>query len=428
LTHRNPEANVMGEKSEPLKKGEEAARLSTIILVALAVLKGITSLASGSIALLAGTIDSFSDVFSSIAVWAGLKIAKKKPSERFPYGYYKAETFAALTVSLIIMASSILIMVESVQKPFEVYVISFSYIALAVAAISAVVCYLLAKYKTRLGHQIGSQALTSEGLHSMVDVYTSLLVFAGVFLSVFGYQVGEALVGFIIGAYVLARGFLFGKDAALILMDVSPDPKRIKDMEEIALSVPGVTGTHEVRLRKSGPVFFGEMHVELQDGLSLKRAHVISEEVEDRIKERFKDIELVTVHAGLGHSKKTRVAIPIVENKGLDSLTSIHFGSALCFAFVDVEEDHIVNFYVKDNEGANLERRKGIQAANMLMGEKVDAAIVDHLGEGPFNILGNNLVTIYYLSKPTTVGEAVHLLNQDLLEKMKSPTEKTEWE
>ena len=294
----------MNEKRIPLKKGEEAARLSTIILLTLGILKGIVSIASGSVALLAGTIDSFSDVFSSIAVWAGLNIAKKKPTERFPYGYYKAETFALLTVSLILMASSILIMLDSFQKFFEVYVISFSDLALAVSALSAVIYYLLAKYKTRIGRQIGSQALISEGLHSMVDVYTSVLVFVGVFLAVFGYPVGEALIGFMIGVYVLIRGLLFGKDAALVLMDVSPSPQRVKEMREIAESVPGVKGTHDIRLRKSGPVFFGEMHVELQEGLSLERAHVISEEVEARIKEHFKDLELVTVHVGLAHRKK----------------------------------------------------------------------------------------------------------------------------
>ena len=169
------------------------------------------SLTSGSVALLAGTIDSFSDVFSSIAVWAGLKIAKKKPTERFPYGYFKAETFALLTVSLILMASSILIIWQSFQKLFEVYVISFSNLALGTAALSAVVYYLLAKYKSRVGHQIGSQALISEGLHSMVDVYTSLLVFVGVFLGVLGFHFGEALIGFVIGVYVLIRGLSFRK-------------------------------------------------------------------------------------------------------------------------------------------------------------------------------------------------------------------------
>jgi cation diffusion facilitator family transporter len=416
----------MDEKRISLKKGEKAARLSTIILLTLSALKGLVSLASGSIALLAGTIDSFSDVFSSIAVWAGLRIAKKKPTERFPYGYYKAETFALLVVSLIIVASSILIMLESFKKFFEVYVISFSDIALVAAALSAIIYYLLAKYKARVGHQIGSQALISEGLHSMVDVYTSMLVFVGVFLAVLGYPVGEALISFLIGVYVLARGLLYGKDAALVLMDVSPSPQRVKEMRKIAESVSGVKGTHYVRLRKSGPVFFGEIHVELQEGLSLERAHMISEEVETRIKERFKDLESVTIHAGLAHRKKMRIAVPILEDKGLDSLTTLHFGNAPYFAFLDVEEGQIVGFYVKENQGAKMSHKKGIQAAHLLVEEKVDVVLAVSLGEGPFHVLGDNLIQIYYLPKSVKIQEAVRLLTQNLLVKMVSPTEKHE--
>jgi cation diffusion facilitator family transporter len=381
---------------------------------------------SGSVALLAGTIDSFADVFSSIAVWMGLRIAKKKPTERFPYGYYKAETFALLTVSTILVASSILIMLESFQKFFEIYVISFSDIALVVAALSAIIYFLLAKYKGRVGRQIGSQALISEGLHSMIDVYTSVLVFVGVFLGVLGFQVGEALIGFVMGAYVLARGLWFGKDAVLVLMDVSPSPQRVKEMKEIAESVTGVKGTHEVRLRKAGPVFFGEIHLELQEGLSLEKAHVMSEEVENRIKQRFKDLELVTVHVGLAHRKKTRIAIPILEDRGLDSPVNLHFGSAPYFAFIEVEEGQIVSLNVRENEGVTLSHKKGIQAANLLVEEKVDVVLVGSLGEGPFHVLGNSLIQIYYLSKSVEIREAVRLLNQNLLEKMVLPTEKCE--
>jgi cation diffusion facilitator family transporter len=416
----------MDEKRVSFSKGEKAAKLSTIILLALGTLKGIVAVISGSVALLAGTIDSFSDVFSSIAVWAGLRIAKKKPTERFPYGYYKAETFSLLIVSLVIVASSILIMLESFQKFFEVNVISFSDLALFAAALSAVVYFLIARYKGRVGRQVGSQALTSEGLHSMVDVYTSMLVFIGVFLSVFGYQVIEALIGLVISAYVLIRGLLFGKDAALILMDVSPSPQRIKEMKEIAESIHGVKGTHDVRLRKSGPVFFGEMHIELQEGLSLKKAHLISEETEKRIKERFKDLELITVHAGLSHKKRMRIAIPIVEDKGLDSLAGLHFGSAPYFAFIDVEGKQILGFQVKVNEGAKLSHKKGIEASHLLVEEKVDIVLAGSLGEGPFHLLGDNLVQIFHLPKSVEVREAIRLLNQNLLRRMESATENHE--
>ena len=421
-----PAGSEMAENRISFRKGEKAAKLSTVILLALGTLKGIVAIVSGSVALLAGTIDSFSDVFSSIAVWAGLRIAKKKPTERFPYGYFKAETFALLTVALIIVASSVLIMLESYQKFFEVNVISFSDLALAAAALSAVIYFLLARYKGRVGRQVGSQALISEGLHSMVDVYTSVLVFVGVFLASFGYQFVEALIGLVISVYVLIRGLWFGKDAVLVLMDVSPSPQRVKEMKEIAEGVHGVKGTHDVRLRKAGPVFFGEMHVEMQEGLSLERAHVISEAVEKAIKERFKDLELVTIHVGLAHRKKTKIAIPILEDKGLNSLATLHFGGAPYFAFIEVEEGQIVSLHTKENEGAKLSHKKGIQAAHLLVEEKVDVVLAGSIGEGPFHVLGDNLIQIYYLPKSVEIREAVRLLNQNLLERMMSPTEKHE--
>jgi predicted Fe-Mo cluster-binding NifX family protein len=166
--------------------------------------------------------------------------------------------------------------------------------------------------------------------------------------------------------------------------------------------------------------------VELQEGLSLEKAHGISDEVENRIKKRFKDLELVTVHVGLAHRKKRRIAIPVVDNKGLNSLASFHFGSTPYFAFVNVEEGQIAGFYLKENEGAKLSHRKGIQAAHLLVEEKVDVVLAGSLGEGPFHILGDTLIQIYLLPKPVEIREAIRLLNQNLLDKMVKPIEKHE--
>jgi len=83
-----------GQHNPQFKKGERAAKLSALIISVLSLVKGIIAFFSGSVALLASAIDSFSDIFSSIAVSVGLKLIQKKPSDRFPYGYYKTETFA----------------------------------------------------------------------------------------------------------------------------------------------------------------------------------------------------------------------------------------------------------------------------------------------------------------------------------------------
>ncbi len=414
----------MAEKNT-FNKGEKAASRSALTLIVLGIIKASVAFVSGSTALIAGTIDTFSDVFSSVAVWVGLRIANKKSTERFPYGYFKAETFALLIVSMIIIASSILIMLESWQKLFETATISFSSIALITAAISAVIYYLLAKYKERIGRQIGSQALVSEGLHSMTDVYTSIVVFGGVFFAVFGYQFVEVFVGFAISIYVLVRGLLFGKDAALVLMDVSPNPQIVKEMKEIAESISGVKGTHAVRVRKSGPVFFGEIHIELQEKMSLEKAHVISDIVEVKVKNQIKNLESLTVHAGLAHKKRKRIAIPIDTDKGLDSSSSLHFGSASYFAILDVEGEQILDFQVMANQGAKLPHKKGIKASQQLVEQKVDMLLASSVGEAPFHILSDNLIQIYNLLKSTKIQEAVHYLSQGSLEKMLSPTEKS---
>jgi len=413
----------MSERDNLFKKGERAAFLSASVLLAFTILKGLVSLISGSVALLADSIHSFADIFSSIAVWAGLKLVRKQLTERFPYGYYKAETFALLIVAVIIAASGILILKEAVDKLFEPTAVLFPSVVLVVAAFSGLVSYVLGRYKENIGNLIGSQSLIGEGQHSMVDVYTSLLVFAGVFFASLGYPVAEVLAGLVIGVYTIRVGLWFGKDAVLVLMDASLSPQRAKEMKEIAEGVTGVIGVHNIRFRKSGPVSFGEMHIELQQGLALDRAHAISSEVEEKIKKRFRDVESITINVGLAHKEKVKVGIPVLEDKGLKSIASMHFAKAPLFALILMEKSQVRNIDFKVNEAAELSRKRGVAAAQFLVTERVDTVLAGSVGEGPFHVLRDNLIQIYVLPARLEIREALLSLNENKLEKMTEPTE-----
>ena len=82
-----------------LKKGERAAKYSTLTNLILSIIKGVFGLLSGSVALIADSINSFSDIFASFAVYIGLKLSQRKPNQKFPYGYYKAETLSSLIIA-----------------------------------------------------------------------------------------------------------------------------------------------------------------------------------------------------------------------------------------------------------------------------------------------------------------------------------------
>ena len=416
----------MDEKNQLFRKGEKAAIISAAVLLAFSLLKGTVSVISGSVALLADSIHSFADIFSSIAVWAGLKLVQKKPTERFPYGYYKAETLALLIVAVTIVVSGVLILKEAVDKLFEPSIVLFPSVVLAVAAFSGLASYFLGRYKKNVGSLIGSQSLVGEGQHSLVDVYTSLLVFIGVMFASLGYSVAEVLAGFAIGLYVMKVGLWFGKDAVLVLMDACLSPQKAKEIKEVAEGVRGVRGVHDLRLHKSGPVSFGEMHIEVREDLRLEKAHEISDEIEEKIRQRFKDIESITIHVEPGHKEKIKVGIPTLEDKGLESRTSAHFGNVPFFALIGLENKHVRNVYVKVNRAARMTRKRGIGAAQFLVDEKVDVVLAGGMGEGPFHLLRDNLVQIFVLPEQVELKEAIRLLNKDKLERMTVPFEKNE--
>ncbi|MBS7623260.1 cation diffusion facilitator family transporter [Candidatus Bathyarchaeota archaeon] len=325
------------EKARALTEGRRAAGASTIAAALLLVSKWIAGVLSGSIALLADALHSLSDVATGAAVWFGLRLSMKEPTESFPYGYYKAETLASLLVSLVIVLSGVQILLESVRRIIAPSPVSLTTLALLVAGSSSLLSYMLARYKSRVGKKINSQALMSEGKHSMVDVYLSLIVLAGILTSSLGILWIEPLAGLLIGAVVVRFGLGSGRDAALVLMDACLKPEHIQEITAAASSVQGVVGVHNVKIRRSGPYIFGDLHLELDEGTPFEKTHKISDEVEQRIKERIVEVDSITIHIEPRSRGELRVAIPVSEDYGLRSTPSHHFAEAPYFLMVDLD-------------------------------------------------------------------------------------------
>jgi cation diffusion facilitator family transporter len=120
-------------RADRLKKGETAAKFSTLVNLFLAIIKGVVGVLSGSIALIADSLHSFTDIFASLAVYIGLRLSRRKPDEKFPYGYYKFETLASLVISVIIIITGFEIIIESLNDILIPKTIEMPLIALSVA-------------------------------------------------------------------------------------------------------------------------------------------------------------------------------------------------------------------------------------------------------------------------------------------------------
>lgn len=400
-----------------LEKGKRASLVSALAIAFIAVLKGWVGLASGSIALLADAVHSFSDIFSSLAVWFGLFLSQKKPTEKFPYGYYKGETFASLIVSLVIIASGIGIMKESIERFFSPTPTSMHSIAILVAVFSAIVSYLLAGYKERVGKEINSQALISDGRHSLVDVGATLLVVVGVSASYLGYPLIEPLVGVVIALLILRLGIEGGKNAVLVLMDVRVKPELFSRIEGELKKAKGIIGVHELKIRRSGPFIFGEAHIEVEEGIPVEKANRIAEDAEGMIKKRFPQVDSLLLHVEPAKKKEFRVAVPVEDTNGLDSKPSSHLGRAAYFLIADVKENKIIGWKIHENPGARAEKKRGVLASNLLRDKKVDVVLLNEIGEAPYHILKDSYISIYSFPPCGKAREAIALWMEESLKR-----------
>jgi cation diffusion facilitator family transporter len=376
-----------------LKRGENVAKYSSLANIFLASLKGIVGVLSGSIALIADAVNSFSDIFASLAVYIGLRFSQRKPDQKFPYGYYKLETFSSLIVALIIIFSGIEIAIESFNSFLNPEPIGIPLISLSVAAISAMVNLMFSRYKEKVGREIKSQALISDGKHSLIDVLSSLIVFTGIFLAYLGYTSIQGVAGVFVAVLIIYMGLKLGKDAVLVLLDVGMDPEKIQTVHSLVKSIPGVEGIHDMKVRRSGPFVFAELHLETKKELPVEKAYELSEKVKVKVKEVITELDTLTVQIEPAKKDMVRFAIPLENNDGLLSTVSNHFGKASYFLIADVFKGNLKSFKIKVNPGRNLERKKGIKSAEFLANESVDVLIAgEDVGEGPSYVLMEELI------------------------------------
>lgn len=395
---------------ENLWLGANASKNSTVALIFLAALKATVGFYSGSSALIADAIHTSLDIFTSFAVWIGLKFSMKDAEEKFPYGYYKAENLVSLFVSIIVLFSGFELVRDAIVNITNPIEIELQGIALGTAIFSVVAMYTLSQYKIKIGRKIDSQALIADAMHSYTDVFSSAIVVVSIAGSILGYTWLDSIGVFLISLIIFKLGFGIAKDSALTLMDAWLDKDSIIRIRQNVDAIEGVKMVEDIRLRKSGLVVFGEIAVEIAGDTDLKRVEMLSEEIEKAVKKEVMNLEHLVINAKPAKSTLVKVAIPVMTNEGLHSGISRHFGKAPYYIIIDLEDKRIKSWVIKENPAADLDRKMGVKTADFLKSTGVNIVIVSDIGEGPFHILRDSFVKI--LQMPNTVENVEKIVEE----------------
>src|SRR5262249_39064847 len=89
------------------ERGMRAALTGLSVNAALVVVKLLAGILAHSYALIPAAIESPTDIFPPLVVWAGRRVTPRPADEEYPYGYGRAETLAAAVVSLMLLGAAL---------------------------------------------------------------------------------------------------------------------------------------------------------------------------------------------------------------------------------------------------------------------------------------------------------------------------------
>ncbi len=278
--------------------GARLALLGVMVNAFLGVVKIMAGLLGNTYALIADGVESLLDIFGSLVVFFGLRIASEPPDDEHPYGHGKAEVVASIIVALTVFVASIGLAVQSIREILTPHHLPAKW-TLIVLAVVIVVKELLYRKVIQAGEQLQSTAVKTDAWHHRSDAITSVLAFVGIAIALLGgpgWETADDWAALIASFLIAWNGLALLRPALTEAMDAAPPVSLREEIRTLALAVPGVRALDQCRIRKMGLEFYVDLHVGVEGTLSVREGHHIAHAVRKTIRAAKPEIADVLVH------------------------------------------------------------------------------------------------------------------------------------
>ncbi|MBQ2705195.1 MAG: cation transporter [Agathobacter sp.] len=279
-----------------------ANRVSFVTIIGnivLSVLKLMAGVVAHSSAMISDAIHSASDVFSTIIVIIGIKLASKEADKEHPYGHERMECVAAIVLAMVLFITGLGIGLEaletilasnykSIQVPGKL-----ALIAAIVSIVSKEAMYWYTRYHAK---RIDSGALMADAWHHRSDALSSIGAFIGIGGAMLGFPVMDAVASLVIFGFVVKAAYDIFMDAIDKMVDHSCDDETEKQIYDCVMSNEEVMGIDMLHTRIFGNKIYVDVEILVNGSYTLQKAHEIAEDVHDDIEESFPKVKHIMVH------------------------------------------------------------------------------------------------------------------------------------
>ncbi|WP_146393185.1 cation diffusion facilitator family transporter [Allorhodopirellula solitaria] len=276
----------------------QAALLGLVVNLVLGVVKLVGGILGSSFALIADAVNSIGDVVTTLVVLFALRVAQRPADAEHPYGHSRAEGIAASNVALLVIISAVLVGWEAIQRISTEHTVPPAW-TLWIAGGNVIIKEGLYRYKVQVGKRTGSASIIANAWDHRSDALCALAVLIGLAAVRFGgprFAWADEAASLVVVAAIVWTGVQLFRASASELMDVQANPDLVDRMRAAAVEVDGVENVETLWVRKSGLEYFADIHIEVDQALTVAEGHRIGHRVKDHLLEQFISLRDVLVH------------------------------------------------------------------------------------------------------------------------------------
>jgi cation diffusion facilitator family transporter len=275
-----------------------AAQFGMVVNILLTAAKLVGGLVGHSYALVADAAESAFDLFGSLAVWTGVRIADRDATDEYPFGFGKAEALAGATVAMLLLIASVGIAVASVHEIVTPHHAPAPWTLAVLAGVIVIKEYLTRRVQ-RIAIAAGSMALAADAQHHRSDALTSGAAFIGIAVALaggVGWESADDWAALAAAGIIAWNGVALMRTAVADLMDRVAAPEVVIAIRQAAASVEDVRAVEKLAVRRAGRGYWVDIHVEADPTMSLEAAHIVSGKVKGAIRSATPRVLGVLVH------------------------------------------------------------------------------------------------------------------------------------
>lgn len=277
----------------------KVSKVSIIGNLILSVFKLLAGIFAHSAAMISDAVHSASDVFSSIIVIIGVKMASKDADDDHPYGHERMESVAAIVLAVVLLVTGLFIghnAIENLTAGDKENKFYPGILALVAAGVSIVVKEAMYWYTRFYARKIDSDALMADAWHHRSDALSSVGALVGIYCSRRGIWWADYVASLIICLFIVKAAYDIFRRAIDKLVDKACDTYFENELRELILSQEGVEGIDLLHTRMFGNKIYVDLEISVDGEKTLTQAHYIAEKVHDLLEEKYSKIKHIMIH------------------------------------------------------------------------------------------------------------------------------------